>query len=254
MSRAQVLDEQSRAAETLVELHNTGLPAMVWHITDASGTVLGSPVAGRDDQETYLALAQCAKRLGMRLEVVPPREYWQSQGSDEEHSPPPVLVRPHYEKYVVKGTYRGVRFSCEGSAGAGTAKRTNVPKFRQVRSPDPVVTAQLKALTAMIGLLSADLPPLGWRLRPENHEPRLTPEIRTHGRRRQARAELVRWAGFLGTRVRYDPRSLYSVSFDSAQVTGQVDGVPITITAHLRRPLSDIRPWPAGTGNRTTAR
>ncbi|MEU0886191.1 hypothetical protein ABZ345_47115, partial [Lentzea sp. NPDC005914] len=64
-------------------------------------------------------------------------------------------------------------------------------------------------------------------------------------RRRQARGELVQWADFLGTQIRYDPRSMYAVAYNSAEVTGRVDGVPITITAYLRRPLSDTRLWQA---------
>ncbi|KOV83473.1 hypothetical protein [Nocardia sp. NRRL S-836] len=243
MGRAGILDEQAHAADVLIELFEAGLPPTVWYITDTLGSVVGSPIAGISDHESYATMVHCAKILGMQLEIVPPRSYWQSQGSDEEHSPPAVLTTPHYENYIIKGNYRGVRLSCEGSARAGTAKKTNVPKFRKTRSPEPAVTAQLEALAALRGLLSADLPALSWRVRPEHDEPRLAPEISTYQRRGQARTELVQWADFLGTRVRYDPKSLYSVSFGLAEVTGSVDGVPLTITAYLRRPLSDTRLW-----------
>lgn len=244
MGRAAILDEQSHVAEVLIELFETGLPAMVWYVTDVPGCVMGSPLPGLSDHETYIVMVQCAERLGMQLTVEPSRPYWQSQGSDEEHSAPAILVKPYHEDYLIKGVYHGVQLSCSGSASEGTAKKTNVPKS-QARSPDPDVTAQLQALTVMISLLSADLPPLSWRLRPENHEPQLTPEIHTLKRRRQARAGLIQWADFLGTQIRYDPRSMYAVAYNSAEVTGRVDGVPITITAHLRRPLSDTRPWQA---------
>ena len=243
MGRAGILDGQSHAAKVLIKLFKTGLPPMVLHITD-SAYVMGSPAAGTSDRKSYTTMAHCAERLGMQLQVIPPRAYWQSTSSDEEHSNL-VLVTPRNEKYVIEGVYHGVKLWCTASALEGTAKKTYVPKFQRARSRDPVVTAQLQALRAMIGLLSADLPPLSWRLYPENCEPRLTPEINTYQRRREARAELAQWADFLGTSIGYDPSSRYRFLYNSAEVTGQVDGVPITITARLRCPLSGTRPWQA---------
>jgi hypothetical protein len=247
MGRAAILDEQSHTAEVLVELFETGLPAMVWSITDVPGCVLGRPVASAGDRESYMTLVHCAERLGMRLDVSPPVPYSQSQGSCSDHSRPGNPVTPRFENYLITGVYHGVQLRCTGSAYEGTAEKTIVPAFRQARSPDPVVTAQIQALTVMIGLLSADLPPLSWRLRPENHEPQLSPEIHAHTYelRRQARAKLIQWADFLGIPIRYDPSSMYRFLYHSAEVTGHVDGVPITITARLRRPLSDTRPWRA---------
>ena len=246
MGRSGILDEQSRAAKVLIKIIKTGIPAMNWFIADdVPRCVSGTPVVGLGDSELYVTLVNCAERLGLQLKVIPQGWLWHTEGSDSEHAPPAIRVRSDREKYVIKGVYHGVQVSCWSSASEGTAEKTTVTKARQAGSRDPVVTAQLQALTVMIGLLSADLPPLCWRIDAGNHEPQLNLEIGTYGRRWQARVELNQWADFLGTPIRYDPSSMYRNFYNPAEVTTHVDGVSITITARLRRPLSDTRLWHA---------
>jgi hypothetical protein len=228
----------NRAAET-------GLPITLLLINDRPGYVIISPATGASDREIYIAMTHCATHLGMNLEIVPPRSYWQSQGSDEEHAPPSVLVKSPSENYIIEGDYHSVQLICKSSAREGTARDTVVPTSSQSRELDPIVAAQLQALTAMRGLLSAELPPLSWWLRPEYDKPRLSADIGVYRRRRRARAELLQWADFLGTQIRYDPTSMYSVSYSSAEVTGHAGGVPVIVKAYLRRPLSDTGPWKA---------
>ncbi|MEV6876712.1 hypothetical protein [Amycolatopsis sp. NPDC051128] len=250
MGRAGILDEQSRAAKVLIKIIKTGIPAMRWFIaTDVPRCVHGSPGGRFGDSEGYIELTHCAERLGMQLKVIPPRWRWVS-GGPELADPPATRFRSPLEDYRIEGVYHGVQVSCKGSATEGTAKNTTVPKSRRAHSRDPVVKAQLQALTVMIGLLSADLPPLCWQIDPpENREPQLKVDIDTYRRRSQARVELIQWAEFLGTPIHYEPssvyRNLYTSAYNSAEVNTRVDGVSITITANLRRPLSDTRPWQA---------
>ncbi|MFC0543204.1 hypothetical protein [Kutzneria chonburiensis] len=252
MDRAGILDEQSRAAKVLIEIIRTGIPAMEWFIaTDVPRCVYGSPGLGFRDSEGYLKLTHCAERLGMQLKVTPPAPgRWISTGStgSEANCSPVEFFRSDEENYRIEGVYRGVQVSFKGSAPEGTAKHTTVPKLkshqarqaRRARLRDPVVTAQLQAVTVLIGLLSADLPPVCWRIDPpKNREPQLNVDMDIHTySRHEARVELTRWAEFLGTPIHYEV-------YRNAQVTTRVDGVSITITATLRRPLSDTRPWQA---------
>ncbi|MFC0437856.1 hypothetical protein [Kutzneria buriramensis] len=258
MDRAGILDGQSRAAEALIKIIRTRIPAMEWLIaTDVPCYVYGSLGYKFRNSEDYIKMTHCAERLGMQLKVIPPQWRWVGVGT-ELADPGATRFKSDFEDYRIQGVYHGVQVSLWGAAREGTAKNTTVPKLksrqarqaRRARLRDPAVTAQLQALTVMIGLLSADLPPVCWRIDPpENHEPQLDVKIDTFRRRSQARAELIQWAEFLGTPIHYEPSDVYhnlhTSGYNSAQVTTHVDGVSITITATLRRPLSDMRPWQA---------
>ncbi|WP_405501530.1 hypothetical protein OG501_23625 [Streptomyces niveus] len=245
MDRAEIIEEQSRAAEALIELIRTGRPPVSWAVSEKPD-LYGMLPYGLGDIERYALMARWADVLGTELRSSANAvDMWEGASSDPEHSGGHPVTRT-WESLEVEAVKNGVRVNLSESVALGTSARAHGSPPREPATDLPRI-AQLKAAEALAEVLKTPLPTAGWGVYIRGEEPSLFGTIRVR-RAKASRADLTEWADFLGTEVNYRHEKRGFGRDRWGEVTGRVLGVQVEVKTGVRAPSALTGFWRARTG------